>query len=1332
MGVGDHIRKHVIPPGMTVTEAARRMGVSRVALSNLLNGRTSLSTAMRRRLERTFGADPHQLREAQEEGERERMRNEEKAVRVRAYAPELVSIKARQISDWARNIASRQELAVLIRRLVHSTGHGIHIVDFPGYDNAERPGWDGRIEADESTAWIPSGKSGWEFGTSPDARKKAEDAYRTRLRLIGPADRSECTFVFVTPHEWPRKWQWVDSKREDGWRDVRALDASDLEQWLEESLTGQAWLAPRIGIPTRGVRTLAACWEGWTSRTKSPMTPVMFQPLVSMYTTTIDAWLTRTGSEPLVLSAESVDEALAFLACFSFTEDGQQLGEAAIVFDTPDALRTLATATSKMIVVICDHDMERELASARGEHPVIIVRTRNVAIKEPHITLPVLKHEQFRSGLVAMGIEDHTDVQRLVRKSGRSLTVLRRSLSDVRTLPPWSRDASFTEHLVPMALLGVWDTTSRADRRALEKLSERPYAEVEKTVSSALRADDRPIWQAGNHRGVVSRIDLLLTVAPMATASRVQLFFEVASDVLGEEDPALELSENERWMASIHGKLRRHSAALRAAVGETLVLLATYSKTLLPHLPEINLQSRVAAAIRDLLTPMSPNLALSQERDLPRYAEAAPETYLAVVEEDLTRSEPALKHLLRPTGRAPFLRFPRTGLLNGLECLAWSQKYLVPVIYVLAELSKTEVDDNCVNTPFNSLLSVFRYWTPQTSAPRGIRVKVLRQLCQREPQIGWRVCMDQLDATLRLSSVSYRPRWRDFATGHGESVAEPEAAEFQEQALQIALGWHHDAETLADLVTNLAGIHENGQLAVWRLIDRWSANANTTEEDRQKLGERVRGVALTRRGLRMLPTSSCAHARAVYEKLVPKRSVGRVAWLFTSGWVEETVAETDDDEGGTSRLDRMHSSRCDAMHTLWRKTGLEGIDQLLAVDGAPATIGRYLAQEIDDSVEAQHVVAYALERSDRESMDALLTGLFGQLSPVVLKDALQQVVGKQSNETIVRVLLCAPVRGETWRIMDGLAADVQDAYWHEVVALQSWGLSSAEWDEMVDRLLVVGRPIAVTCAADMQWHEIGTSRLKRVLQAVATQADDPKELVDPRVISDGMASLSERADVTRDELAVLELLLAMALEQSEYGIPNLEERISESPEMFVQLLGIAYKQDDEAEAGTQLTAARVAQATLRRMRVPGEGLESVDVKKLQQWVVEVRSLAASYGRAEVGDAVIGQLLARAAGDVDQGSWPANAIRQVIEAARSERMGHSFVTAIRNARGTTVRAVDEGGRQERDLAAVYAAQAEAQMIDFPFVSRVLRWLEESFESDAKRIDARTEVDQRLAH
>ena len=53
---GEFIRTEIVAPlGLTVTAAAKILGVSRPALSSLLNGRASLSGEMALRIEKAFG-----------------------------------------------------------------------------------------------------------------------------------------------------------------------------------------------------------------------------------------------------------------------------------------------------------------------------------------------------------------------------------------------------------------------------------------------------------------------------------------------------------------------------------------------------------------------------------------------------------------------------------------------------------------------------------------------------------------------------------------------------------------------------------------------------------------------------------------------------------------------------------------------------------------------------------------------------------------------------------------------------------------------------------------------------------------------------------------------------------------------------------------------------------------------------------------------------------------------------------------------------------------------------------------------------------------------------
>ena len=116
------------------------------------------------------------------------------------YVPPFLGIKANHIEDWAdHHIAARSRLAVLLRTLVHSTGIGLSKVEFPGNDDAERPGWDGVVEASEDSAWIPAGRSGWEFGVNENVKGKADKDFAKSVKAIDETERKQTVFNFVTP-----------------------------------------------------------------------------------------------------------------------------------------------------------------------------------------------------------------------------------------------------------------------------------------------------------------------------------------------------------------------------------------------------------------------------------------------------------------------------------------------------------------------------------------------------------------------------------------------------------------------------------------------------------------------------------------------------------------------------------------------------------------------------------------------------------------------------------------------------------------------------------------------------------------------------------------------------------------------------------------------------------------------------------------------------------------------------------------------------------------------------------------------------------------------------
>ena len=1348
---GAFIRERVIPFGMSVTDAAKKLGVGRPTLSNLLNGRSALSAEMAARLETAFGADRRELLDRQAAFDRDDPRAEEQAVAtVGAYVPDFLTIKGRRIDAWADgNLEARQLLPVLLRKLIHSTGRDLRRVDFPGYDDSERRGWDGAVEAGVATPWIPEGDSGWEFGTNKDPRHKAEHDYAARVASVPAADRTEQSFVFVTPRNWPGKAEWVEGKRAAGdWKAVRAFDAGDLEQWLEQSISARMWFAEKLDMPTAGFETLDRCWQRWAAASDPQMTPAIFASSIAAHREPFERWLDGPCGRLFMVAADSKEEALAFLACLF--EDGEipmRWRDLATVFESDEALRKLAKSSAPFVPIVHTEDAERELATVYRRLHCIAVRPRNAVDSEADIALDLLDHRAFEKALAAMGVEND-DADRLARESGRSPTILRRRLSKVPAIrtPEWAADDKTARSLIPMTLVGAWHATSNADREVVCYWGNGGYEQVEESIAQLLQLDDCPVWSTGQYRGVASKLDALFAINGYVTAKDLADFYFLAEYVLSEADPTLELPEDQRWAAGVYGKVRDHSAALREGICETLVILAVHGNDLFQDRIGIDVEARVSSLIRRLLTPFTLNKLLSHDEDLPRYAEAAPDEFLTLLEADLQESQPAVLGLLTPADNGPLGRgCLRSGLLWALECLAW--KNLGRASAILARLSNTVIDDNWVNRPIASLAGIYRSWLPQTAASFEERMRSLETLAERFPDIAWRTCIAQLNTGPQTAIPAYRPRWRSDASGAGRSVVTTEIHKSVRKALDLVLAWpEHDQKTLGDLVEHLQEMPDDDRESVWNLIDAW-VDGETDDNAKAELRERIRRFAFTRRGRRReLNDATRDRARATYEKLQPSDPAVRHAWLFASQWVHESADEIEDDDLDFAERDRrIDDLRASAMREIWSERGFDGVMALLSGSGAPHVVGYALRLGIADAEAWTAVLRRCLSivGQPESRIDGCIGGLLSSVEGEARDAALSSAAEGADADRIVRLFRCAPFGPDTWRLLDRYDDAIRARYWRTV--FPSWNrYGDAELNEIVDRLLEAKRPRAAFEAVHLDWPRIETSRLKRLLVDAATVDAESADLYRLKAyrVSEALDSLDGRAGVAPDEMARLEFMYIKALHHSKHGIPNLERWIAESPAIFVQVLALMFKrrdngqdppdwriEDPEQRAGM----ASAAYSLLREIsRIPGTGENGkIDTEALSAWIAETRRLCAEYGRAEIGDQYIGQLLSNAPVGKD-GLWPCLPVCEAMERIASHDIGAGFNMGVRNGRGVTSRAIGEGGAQEREISAKYRSWAKRHAIDHPYVGSVLESIATCYDREAKQHDDEAKIDQRLEH
>ena len=1259
------------------------------------------------------------------------------------FIPSFLTIEAEQIEKWADKIDARTLLPVLLRKLVHSTGRDLHQVDFPGYDNAQRHGPDGVVKSGASNSWIPKGTSYWEFGTNKNPHSKAEKDYS---KSVDPAEQANSTFVFVTPRNWPGKTKWENEKKETGdWKEVRAFDASDLEQWLEQAVSAQLWFAKQLNHPTSGYETLERVWHRWATASEPHLTPEIFASSVAAYRDKFKEWLDKPSEKPFYVAADSKEEALAFLACLFDNKDLYQFKDRATVFTSPETLKKLVASSENFIPIVHSYDTERELGGAHRRLHCIVFRTRNAVDTKADITLDLLGYDAFNKALTTMGLT-RDKIERLARESGRSPTILRRRLSKNAAIkmPEWARDDKTAKDLVPMALIGTWYTESEADREIVSCVADRKYEKIEDDIARLLGLDDSPVWSAGRYRGVTSKIDALFAIKRRVISKDLDRFFTAAEYVLSESDPALELPEEKRWAAALYGKKRNYSDALRESICDTLVILSVHGNDLFQRRLGINVEDRIEGLIRKLLTPLTLEKLLSHDHDLPPFAEAAPGVFLNLIEEDLQSKDPIVFGLLKPVDRASlWASSSRTGLLRALECLAWKPQNLSHVSLILARLSQQKIDDNWMNKPGDSLQDIFRSWMPQTAAPVGDRVKVLEMLIKRFPDIGWAICIAQIQSDSQIGIPSYRPHWRSDVSGAGEVVTRKEIYDFNRKTLDLLIDWpSHDEKTLGNLIESLSCMPEKDQTKVWDLIQEWSQNA--TESAKAALRERIRSFAFSRWGRRNLEEATRDRAREVYESLRPHGPVIRHGWLFAGGWVGESADEIEEEDFDyqkhAERIDRL---RRDAMTEIWTKCGFQGVKEILADSGAAYIVGRYMSSCVTGVKPQIDFIkcCLSLDGDFQSKAEQCLEGFLAAIEENSRAGVLQAAAKKLSTKERVRLFVCAPFQASTWRLLDGYGEDIHAEYWRNVSP--SWiRYSPAELTELIDCLLEVQRPRAAFYSVHRNVKDIETSRLRQLLRGVATVNAEPEGdyLPESYSISEALNSLDIRPGVTRDEMVELEFMFIKILEHSRHGIPNLENQITESPAFFAYVVALSCERSDDGEDPPEWriedpeqkrVAASAADHLLNEItKIPGTNDDGkIDGHALAAWISEVRQLCCNYARADIGDYCVGKLLAKAPAGKN-GIWPCEAVCEAMEEIASTKIGEGFRTGTINSRGVVARG--EGGKQEHELAEKYRAWAEHWLFDYPFVGRILEDIAASYKRDGEWWDSDAEVRKRLSY
>ena len=1258
--------------------------------------------------------------------------------------PSLTFTDATDLVAWSDRRDAQERLPELVRRLVHASPGSPSRVSFRSGEGVQLGGWDGIVEGAGGDAFVPGGESCWELGAGSDPKGKADDDYEKRTKDPEGVDPKTTTFIFVTSRRWSNARQWANTRRAEGvWKDVRAYDADDLASWLDGAPAVHAWISSVIGKHPDGAEDMETWWRAWSDVTFPPTGAALVLAGRAESAKAVRGWLNGPASVGAI-RADTVDEAVAFLASvMRETADGDSarwLARTLIVTD-PAAWATLVRSTHPLVLVPTFADRARAPSAAAQGHHVVMVAGKSEPELPGAVTLPLHRKKDARAALSQMGVaEDRLDELAALARGG--MGAVRRAIARNPTalIPDWASTDN-RRLLLPALLAGRWSDASEADREAIASLASRPYDEYREILVRMATTSDPPLRLIGTMWTVCARSDAWALLAQFLTAVELARFETTALKVLGEPDPKFDLPSGDRWMAAVHGKVARHSEFLKDGLGETLAIMAGLSDVF-PLAGNQTGQQWATRTVRSLLDPATTWQAwASIGGRLRLLAEAAPDTFLDLVDRELAASDASIAGLFTSDGGGPFASRPYTELLWALEVVAWSPEHLGRASLLLSKLAAFDRGGNTANGPSHSLHEIFLTWRPHTSASPAQRLRVLDMLRQREPAAAWNLMASFLGRGTSYSLGTARPRYRDWATD--PTVTHLDVYNASAAILQRL---REDVGTLAERWTTLIALLDDVPEAESDSILVELSNldpAKLPAAGRTSIRDAMRELISRHRSYPdtdwALSSERIDKIEDAYRHFDPADVIERHTWLFGDNpqLLEGDVRNWKDREA------KLRAHQIGAVGDVWAAGGPDAVCRLAEHVRRPFVVGvalgrSLLAAEVEDELLARTLASPNSAR--RELGSGYLRGRDMQSGSSWLNDLrTRSAWNTWSTAQRADYFLILPFDPATWDLVSTGGEDLVRAYWTQAGTFGRGDVPATDRDRAVREFLRHDRHAAAVQflalyrdkeprpSADLAFGAleglIGASEM--AAGELHAAAHDIGSLLD---IVDHVPSPDEA------RIARLEWLFFPVLEHTRPA-RVLQEAIASDPAFFIELISLIYKPHNGPTQGSatdeQRLRAQLAHRLLHEWRRP-PGLSrdgAIDPAALSEWTTRARALAAAADRSIVADLQIGDVLTHYPPGSD-GAWPHEAVRDLIESVGSEHLESGLRTGIYNNRGVTTREVGEGGRQERDLVANYREHAAALVDQWPRTARLLREIAETYQSEAGREDLQAELEEEL--
>ena len=883
----------------------------------------------------------------------------------------------------------------------------------------------------------------------------------------------------------------------------------------------------------------------------------------------------------------------------------------------------------------------------------------------------------------------------------------------------------YASELAVANLLGSWNENSEADKAIASKLAEEDFDKWIPKIREIIQQPGSPVSLKNGIWGVTERKELWQVVGQRVFDGHLDIFKECVVDVLSERDPRFELPPEERYAASVHGKVLKHSRYIRKGLAESLALLGSFPSAL-SNCSTDKPQTIASLSIRDTFDNSDWVLWGSLNDLLPLLAEASPNEFLGAVETALEQDPCPFDKLFAQEGKGILGENYLTGLLWALETLAWDEQYLVRVSVILGELASHDPGGSWANRPSNSLTIIFLPWYSQTMAPIEKRKIAIQTLQRENPEAAWKLLLSLLPHPLQTSSGSNKPRWRmpipkDWPKEVTQKEYWDQVTLYADMTVEMA---EHDVTKLEELIGHLDDLPLQ---FLERVLEYLSAEDIVGKPESERMAIWTGLTELVSKHERFadakwtLSPDLVSRIKETANKLAPQNRLNLYRRLFTDRDMDLFTERGN----WAEQQKKLEERRQLAIKEILDNEGSEAILRFADMVESPWKVGLSLGFIADP--ETDSVVLPSLLEAGNNNLVQLASGFVcGRHASRGWVWVDETDMTRWSHSQIGQFLSYLPFTADTWKRSKEILGEFEVAYWSKV----SVNPYQAQGDLYVaiDKLLEYGRPNAAIQCLYVILHDkqpLDKARTVRALLSALSSAE-PRYAMDVYYIVEIIKALQDDPDTNPDDLARVEWGYLPLLERDLGASPTtLENRLASAPEFFCEVIRYVYRSKKEPKSEKKHTKqekaiAQNAYQLLREWRTP-PGMQpdgSFSREHLMRWLESTKTICIESGHLEVALAHVGQVLFYCPLDPD-GLWINRAAAEVLNAKDADEIRNGFATAIFNSRGAHL--VDPSGKPELELSAKYGKDAdEAENAGYQRLAVTMRDLANFYDKEAKRI------------